>query len=52
MDRRLPSQQVDDLLDEICAEVEIDSHGIDHAKDVQDRLDKYKGGKLGTKFRM
>ena len=44
VDRRMPSQQVDDLLAEICDEVEIDSRH-DPAKDVQERLDHLKGGK-------
>ncbi len=42
MDRRSEQAQVDDLLDEIRDEVEIDSHGIDPAADVQARLDAYR----------
>ncbi|KAK6182140.1 hypothetical protein SNE40_009891 [Patella caerulea] len=42
-DRRSEQKQVDDLLDEICDEVEIDSHFPGPATDVQQRLDKLKG---------
>ena len=42
-DKRPQVQQVDDLLQEICDEVEIDSHQINYAEDVQDRLNRFKG---------
>ena len=37
-DKWSEQQQIDDLLQEIHDEVEIDSHGIDPAQDVADRL--------------
>ena len=41
-------EQIDDLLDEIANEVEIDSHQIDPAEDVQRRLANLQEGRSGN----
>ena len=39
-EHRTEAQQVEDLLLEICEEVDIDSHQINYAEDVGNRLDR------------
>lgn len=42
-ERRTQQAQIDDILDEIAAEVEIDSHVPDPVKQIEDRLASLKG---------
>ena len=42
-DRRTQQEQINSLLDEIGAEIEVDSHRLDPVKDIENRLAGLKG---------
>jgi len=42
-DRRTQQEEINSLLDEIGAEIEIDSHRLDPVKDIENRLAGLKG---------